>query len=312
MNKLIVLGSINMDLVVTTDRAPMGGETLAGIGFQTIPGGKGANQAVALARQGGDVALIARVGCDGFGEELLARLAEDKVDLKRVKKDNSCSTGIASIVVEKSGQNRIIIVAGANGQVGPSDVDESGELLDQCDYLVMQLETPLPTILYAIGVAKSKHIKTVLNAAPAPADSFDDRTFKQMDYLLVNETEAAILSGQSVTNLDSARSVAQFLQKKTDGVVILTMGDNGAITADRHSVWHTPAFKITPIDTTAAGDAFTGGLVTSLQLGRSLKEAVIYANASGAIAASRFGAQPSLPNDKEVSDFLKRNNPIFN
>ncbi|MGV8027198.1 MAG: ribokinase [Anaerolineaceae bacterium] len=311
MKRIIVLGSINMDLVVSTHRAPEGGETLFGSSFQTIPGGKGANQAVAIARQGSEVAMIARVGNDGFGNELITKLVENSVDVKKVKRDKSCSTGVALIVVEKSGQNRILVVSGANGQVSKVDVDEASELFDQSDYLVLQLETPLETVAYAIAAAKAKHVQTVLNAAPAPSSSFSDTLLKQIDYLLVNESEAEAIAGKSVKNVESALEVAGTLQKKTGGKVILTLGEKGAVAADGNDIWHTPSFKIKAVDTTAAGDAFTGGLVNAIQQGFSLKDSIIRASAAGALATCKFGAQPSLPTSEEVREFLATQKVIY-
>ena len=304
MKNIIVLGSINMDLVVKTERAPQGGETLSGISFQTIPGGKGANQAVAIARQGGEISMIARVGKDGFGEELLSKLRENNVDVDFVKKDESCSTGVAMIVVEKTGQNRIIVVAGANGQVFNEDIDSAESLFEHSEYLVAQLETPISTVAYAIEKAKNKNIKTVLNAAPAPDKPLDSALLKKIDYLLVNETEAQMISGMAVNSIDSALNVVKFLHNQTNGCIILTLGEKGSVTADGSSVWHTPSFKINAVDTTAAGDAFTGGLVNSLNQGLALKEAVLHATAAGALAASKFGAQPSLPSYNETREFI--------
>jgi ribokinase len=306
--KIIVLGSINMDLVVRTDRAPEGGETLIGASFQTIPGGKGANQAVAIARQGGEVAMIGRVGNDAFGNELLAKLKENKVNVEQVKHADTCSTGIAMIVVEETGQNRIIVVAGANGRVINTDIDEAEVLFGQSEFLVAQLETPLSTVAHALNVAKAGHLRTVFNAAPAPNQPLDDAMLRQIDYLLVNESEAESIAGKAVKNIESALEVAQNLQKKTNGCIVLTLGEKGAVTADGTSVWHTPSFKIKALDTTAAGDAFTGGLVNSLQQGMSLKDAVIHASAAGALAACKFGAQPSLPTLDEIKGFLASRN----
>lgn len=306
--KIVVLGSINMDLVVRTDRAPEGGETLTGSSFQTIPGGKGANQAVAIARQGGEVVMVGRVGNDAFGNELVAKLKENKVNVDQVKYDDTCSTGVAMIVVEKTGQNRIIVVAGANGRVINTDVDEARTLFSQSEFLVVQLETPLSTVAYALNAAKAEHVRTVFNAAPAPSKPLDDAMLKQIDYLLVNETEAETIADKAVENIESALEVAQNLQRKTKGNIVLTLGEKGSVVADGTSVWHTPAFKIEVVDTTAAGDAFTGGLVNSLQKGMSLKDAVIHASAAGALAACKFGAQPSLPTGDEIKEFLASRN----
>ena len=312
MNRIIVLGSINMDLVVSTRRAPGGGETVSGSNFQIIPGGKGANQAVAIARQGCEVAMIARVGKDGFGNELIASLAENNVQVDRIKQDETCSTGVALIIVEESGENRIVVVAGANGRVTTADVDEAINIFDRCDYLVMQLETPIDTVSHAIDVAKSKHVQTVLNAAPAPTAPFNESLLKNIDYLLVNETEAEAIAGIPVTNIESASKVALYLQYRTNGTVILTMGNQGAVAADGNSVWHTPSFEVNAVDTTAAGDAFAGGLVSSLQQGSSLKDAIIHASAAGALAVCKFGAQPSLPTFEEIQEFVSSYIPVKN
>jgi ribokinase len=302
MKKIIVLGSINMDLVVGAERAPEGGETLFGSSFQTIPGGKGANQAVATARLGGEVAMIARVGDDGFGDELITKLVENSIDVQQVRRDANRPTGVALIVVETSGQNRILVVAGANGRVSKADVDDAGALFDRSDFIVLQLETPLETVAYAISVAKSHHVQTVLNAAPARP--LPDDLLRQVDYLLVNESEAEAITEKSVKSVDSAFEVASALQKKGVGKVILTLGDKGAVAADGETTWHTPAFAVKAVDTTAAGDAFTGGLVTALQQGFALKDAIICASAAGALAACTFGAQPSLPTSDELQAFL--------
>jgi ribokinase len=307
MNRIIVIGGINMDLVVSTDRAPRAGETLDGLSFQTVPGGKGANQAVAIARQGSEVAMIARTGNDSFGKDLIDKLAKNKVDIKAIRQDTAHSTGVALIVVEKSGQNRIIVVPGANRQVDSADVDSAADLFDHCDYLVMQLEVPMPVLVAAIAVAKSKNVKTVLNAAPAPTIPIDEALLRQIDYLLVNETEAEAIAGLPVKDQQSASQVARSLQQRTHGTVIITLGDQGAVAADKHSVWLTPSFKIDAVDTTAAGDAFIGGLISSLQRGLLLKDAIIHANAAGALAASKFGAQPSLPTLAEIQQFISAN-----
>ncbi len=303
-NKIIVLGSINMDLVVSANKAPDAGETLFGKTFQTIPGGKGANQAVAIARQGGNVSMIARVGEDGFGDELVEKLSENNVDIRKVYKEKSSSTGVALIVVEGDGQNRIVVVPGANGKVSQSDVDDSADLFDNCDFLVMQLETPLSTIEYATNVAKSKGVRTVLNSAPGMP--LKEEFLKQIDYLILNESECEMLTGREVRGKASSFNAIKILQAKTGNSVILTLGSEGVVSIEDNNVWHTKAFKVDVVDTTAAGDAFVGGLVISLQSGKSLKDAVEYASASGALATTKFGAQPSLPSEIDVKNFLSK------
>lgn len=312
MENIVVLGSINMDLVIGAERAPESGETLYGSNFQTIPGGKGANQAVAIARQGVNINMIGRVGNDVLGDILIEKLAENNVGVSHIKKDDSVSTGIALIVVEKNGQNRIIVVAGANGQVNYKDIDEVEDLFENCDYLVLQLETPLPTVVYAINKAKSKKIYTVLNAAPAPILPFDMTILRKIDYLIVNESEAQVISGREVKDQKSAFEVAKTLQEETKGTIILTLGEQGAVTADGKEVWHTPAIKVDVVDTTAAGDAFVGGLVVALHEGNTHKEAVRYACTAGSLAVTKFGAQPSLPTKEETQSFIVINQKIKN
>ena len=306
MNKTVVLGSINMDLVINTERVPDKGETILGNQFLTLPGGKGANQAVAIARQGGDVSMIARLGQDKFGDEQLANLGKNKVGVENIKQDATASSGVALVLVEKDGQNRIVVVPGVNGHVSPGDVDDAEEILDQCEFLVMQLEIPLETIEYAIQFAKKKKIKTVLNASPIPQESADAEFLTSVDFLVVNEVEAQVMSGIPVTDIDSAKKAASFLQKKSNGVVVLTLGESGLVTANDGCVWHDEPFKVNVVDSTGAGDSFLGGLVASLQRGIGLEEAVIHANASGALAASKTGAQPALPTWSETEDFIKK------
>lgn len=306
MNKIVVLGSINMDLVINTERVPDRGETILGNSFHTFPGGKGANQAVAIARQGGDVSIIARLGQDKFGDEQLINLKKYKVEVGNIKQDGTASSGVALILVEKDGQNRIVVIPGVNGHVSPDDVDNADEILDQCGFLVMQLEVPLETVEYAISKAKKKKIKTVLNASPIPAELLKDEILTSIDYLVVNEVEAQVMSGIPVTDIDSAKNAASLLQKKSNGTVILTLGEFGSVTAHNGNVWHDEPFNINVVDSTGAGDAFLGGLVVSLQKGVELKNAVIHANASGALSTSKAGAQPALPTWSETENFINK------
>ena len=307
MRKIVVLGSINMDLVARANRVPAGGETVFGSGFQTIPGGKGANQAVAIARQGGEVYMIARVGDDGFGNDLLIKLNQNRIDTRNIKKDKQESTGVAIIIVEKSGENRIIVISGANGQVSNKDVDDASGSFFNEGIFVAQLESPMKTVSYAINFAKKKGMQTVLNAAPAPIQPFDPSVLTQIDYLIVNETEAEAVCGKSVHDVQSAKEAILFLQEMTHRNVVLTLGDKGAVATDGKLTWHQPAFRVDVVDTTAAGDAFIAGLVSALSSGRPFQEAIIQANASGALAATKFGAQPSLPTIEDVMSFLACN-----
>jgi ribokinase len=307
IKKIIVLGSINMDLVASVDRAPEGGETISGLSFHTFPGGKGANQAVAVSRQGGNPVMIAKLGIDVFGDDLISKLAQGGVEVDRIKRCENISSGVALIMVEKNGQNRIIVIAGANGQLNPIDVDEASDLFSQSDYLICQLETPIATVQHSLVKAKAHQIKTVVNLSPVPECPLNEAFLKQIDYLVINEHEAQAITGISITDKDSGQAAAQILQRATRGIVIITLGSMGAITADEKVIWHTPAFKVNAIDTTAAGDAFIGGLVTALQRGSNLEDAITHANAAGALAACRMGAQPSIPTYQETISFLSTN-----
>jgi ribokinase len=304
MNDVIVIGSMNMDLVVRTGRVPSGGETLHGNDFHMIPGGKGANQAVAIARLGGRVAMIGRVGQDSFGEILCKGLAQDGVDAARIKTDASAPSGVALIMVEDNGENRIIVVAGANHNVSPQDVLEAEALLKQARMCVVQFEVPMNVVETVFRAAQRWNVPVLVNAAPAYPISAE--LFPLIEYLVVNENEAGVLAGIEVTGLDSARQAARILVQRGARHVILTLGALGALGCSLVEESAIPAFPIEAVDTTAAGDAFIGGLVISLlDHAGSLAEHIRFANAAGAVAATRLGAQSSLPERAEVEALLR-------
>ena len=305
MVKTVVLGSINMDLVVNTDRVPNKGETLIGNKFASYPGGKGANQAIAISRQGGDVSMIAKIGNGEFGDKLINNLRINNIDVNNISKDIGVSSGIAVIFVEKGGQNRITVLSGANEKVSKSDVIAADDLFNQCNYLVMQLEIPVCTVEYAIKCAKKKNIKTVLNPSPLPTPLLKEKILQSIDYLIVNEIEAEGLTGISVVNVDSGLKAAAILQKRMKGTILLTLGSNGSITNVGEQEWHNPPFHVESIDSTGAGDAFVGGFIGCLQKGASLKQAVLHGNAAGALATCKAGAQTSLPTYQETETFIK-------
>jgi ribokinase len=302
MSDIVVIGSINMDLVVKTQRIPQAGETITGNHFATIPGGKGANQAAAIARLGGSVSMIGCVGEDAFGAQLRNNLAALGVDIGQVVSLDMLPTGTATIIVEESGENRIIIVAGANGAVREQLVDQGCPLIEQALFLVLQFEIPLPTVEYALKVAKGAGVSTILN--PAPALRIDPAVLPLIDYLIVNETEATYLSSIQVDDLLSAKAAAQALKQSGCGAVAVTLGEQGALVLQEGDPIHIPAPLVEVVDTTAAGDAFVGALAVSLARGLSLAEASRYAVAAGSLAVTRFGAQPSLPTQDEVTSLL--------
>lgn len=298
MGRIVVVGSLNMDLVVRADRMPVPGETIRGHGFHAIPGGKGANQAAAIALLGGEVAMIGHVGDDTFGPQLVGNLQAKGVDTRYVSALTGVATGTALIIVDGQGENSIVIAAGANALVSPQDIDDCDDLLRQAEYLVLQCEIPLETVSYAVQKASRYGLRAVLN--PAPACDLPRELLRGVHYLVPNESEAEYLSGQKVSDVATARRAAQRLHAQGVPVVIVTLGSQGALVLADDETFQVPAPRVQVVDTTAAGDAFVGGLVVSLSRGLSLREAVRYAVCAGAVAVTRFGAQTSLPTHAEV------------
>ena len=298
MADILVIGSLNADLVVRAPRFPKAGETISGEDLQILPGGKGANQAVAAARQGVKTAMVGRVGNDSFGPFLLNSLKSDAVDITNVLVHDS-ATGTATIIVDSNGQNSIVLSAGANGKVSIRDIDS---LTVDAKILLLQLEIPLETVIHAAKWCKEKGMTVVLN--PAPARALPDELISNADFILPNETELNSLTGVPVRDLASAEQAARKLLKRGAQHVIVTLGENGALAVTREQVIQSNSYKVSVVDTTAAGDAFIGGFASALLRGLELKEAVKYSNACGALAATKFGAQPSLPNKEETEEFM--------
>lgn len=289
-----------MDLVVNAPRHPKIGETILGSGFSTFPGGKGANQAVAAARLGGNVRMIGRVGDDDFGRTLLDNAKEDGIDTRYVRKDEKSLTGVALITVDRAGQNTIVVISGANGQVSPQDINEAQAAFQEAGILLVQLECPLPAVTQAIQTAKQHGMQVVLN--PAPAQPIDPGLLAQVDYLVPNETELALLAGT-----EDIQEALKLLHNRGTRSVIVTLGDRGALVSTDGKQEYLQAFKVDVVDTVAAGDAFVGAFAVALTEGRGLKEAACWGNAAGALSVTRRGAQPSLPNRAEFEQFLTRN-----
>lgn len=299
---ILVIGSFMMDLVVCTPRMPEVGETVIGTDFQRFPGGKGANQAVAASKLGARVTMAGRVGTDPFGEDMLSTLAAHSVDVKYVLRDDSAPTGVGSVTIDRAGNNRIVVVPGANMEYGIKDLRQIEHLILDADVILLQLEIPLETVACAVEIASQHQVPVILN--PAPARELDERILQGVSYLTPNETEAAILSGVKITDLVSAKSAALKLVDMGVANVVITLGAHGAVYTDGVVTGHVPAFNVDVVDTVAAGDAFNAGLAVALTQGKSLAEAVRFANAVGALAVTRHGAIPSLPSLIEVTDLL--------
>jgi len=302
--KIAVVGSLNMDLVVRVPHMPIPGETVIGSDFRTIPGGKGANQAVAATRLGAEVTMIGRVGDDDFGRAQLRNLGELGVDTTHVIVDPEAATGIALITLDASGQNSIVLASGANMRLTTEDINAAQDAILQSDVLVLQLESPLEVVAYAIDMAHAEGVEVILN--PAPAQPLAKETLVKLDYLIPNESETVLLTGIEVADINSAKAAAERLRGEGVGTVILTLGDRGAFLVSATESVHVPGYEVEVVDTTAAGDAFVGGFAVALAQGQNLAEAVRYANAAGALAVTRLGAQPSLPTRQEVEEFMKR------
>lgn len=303
---------MNMDLVVRATRMPDAGETIAGKSFQLIPGGKGANQAVAAARMyplssHTRVSMVGRVGADAFGQTLRQTLDRQGINTQYVTMDEKAGTGVAVIMVDDDGENRILIVAGANGAVDHSDLQAADDLISRARVVLMQFEIPLQTVLLAKEMALKAGATIVLN--PAPAYQPPPGLLQGVDLLIMNETESALLTGTGVHDRDSAAIASRRLFEAGVKTAIFTLGANGAIVSTTNELLHVPGHAVQAVDTTAAGDAFVGALASSLARNEPLPQAVRRANAAGALAVTRFGAQPSLPSAAEVDAFLDDNQP---
>jgi ribokinase len=304
MPRLVVVGSLNMDLVVRTPHLPRPGETILGREFMRAPGGKGANQTVAAAKLGATVHMVGRVGGDDFGRALRDNLRAAGADDTCVSTENSAATGIAIIEVEDSGQNTIIVAPGANAHVTRDDVDEARSIVASSQAVIAQLEIPLDTVGYALNMAHAAKVLTILN--PAPAQPLSTELLSVVDLLVPNETEAAQLTGVEVKDEAGAEQAARQLQERGARAVVITLGERGALALNAQGARRVPAFRVKAIDTTAAGDAFVGALATAYAAHRDLDAALREASAAGALAATRLGAQPSMPTRAELDEFLER------
>jgi ribokinase len=291
-----------MDLVTRAPRLPRAGETLAGQSFVTVPGGKGANQAVAAARLGASVAMIGCVGDDAYGEQLRSALLTEGIDCQAVTTIAGESTGVALIVVDDNSQNAIVIVAGGNGHVSASVVDGFDVLLQQAEVIICQLEVPESTVGHVLKRGHELGKTVILNPAPATGP-LPEQWYGWVDYLIPNESEATALTGLPVDSPASAEAAAKTLLASGVGKVVVTLGEQGALFASQERVEHFPAPRVKPVDTTAAGDTFVGGFAAALADGKSEAEAIRFGQIAAALSVTRSGAQPSIPTFAEVQGY---------
>ncbi|WP_422528421.1 ribokinase [Serratia fonticola] len=302
--KLVVLGSINADHILNINQFPQPGETVIGQQYKVAFGGKGANQAVAAGRSGADIAFIACVGADDIGERIRQQLATDRIDTQPIEAIADSTTGVALIFVNAEGENVIGIDAGANAAVTPEYLNRYRQRVIDADALLMQLESPLETVIAAAKLAKQHQTQVILN--PAPACELPDELLAMVDMITPNETEAQRLTGITVNNDVDAERAASILHDKGIGCVIITLGSRGVWLSENGKGKLVPGFKVKAVDTIAAGDTFNGALVTALLEGKVMSDAVRFAHAAAAIAVTRPGAQPSVPWREEIDAFLQQ------
>jgi ribokinase len=298
MNRILVIGSSNTDMVIKTEKLPAPGETILGGIFLMNPGGKGANQAVAAARLGGKVTFITKRGNDLFGNQAVGLLMREGIDTRYVVKDVEFPSGVALITVDSAGENSIVVAPGSNGNLLPEDISPAIFETDKFEILLLQLEIPISTVEYSAVTASEHDIKVILN--PAPARELSDNLLKHTWLITPNETEAEALTGVTITDIPSAERAAVLLQERGIKNVIITMGETGAFVKSDNYSGLIPGIKVDPVDTTAAGDVFNGALAVGISEGKELSDAVVFANKAASISVTRMGAQASAPYRNEI------------
>jgi len=302
MAKITVVGSANIDLVVRTPRMPAKGETILGGPFFSGPGGKGANQAVGAARLGADVAMVARLGQDQFGDTAAGNFRQEGIRLDCVYRSADAHTGIAVILVDGAGENMIVVASGANAELSPADVEASADAIVAADVVLVQLESPMATVLRTVEIAHQAGVTVLLN--PAPGRPLADALLRQVDVLTPNQTEAQIITGLAAGTPAEAEIAARALLEKGVGTVIITLGAAGALVVTAAGAEHVTGFTVDAVDTTGAGDAFNGALAVALSERQPLAQAVAFANAVAALQVTRQGAAAAMPRRSEVETFL--------
>ncbi len=295
---IVVVGSSNTDMVVRTDRFPAPGETVLGGDFLMTPGGKGANQAVAAARLGGNVVFVCKIGNDLFGSQSAELFKKEGIDVSNILLDNENPSGVALITVDKKAENSIVVASGANGALLPNDVMYLEDVLTKGSFVLMQLEIPVETVESVAALARRIGAYVVLN--PAPACELSEDIYKNLEIITPNEKEASMIAGIGVHDLDSAKKAAEIIYLKGVKHVVITMGAKGSLVYDGKSFSHIKAQSVVAVDTTAAGDVFNGALVVALNEGKCIVEAAEFASKASAIAVTRLGAQASAPYRREI------------
>jgi ribokinase len=297
--KIVVVGSCNTDMVIKADRLPVPGETILGGTFFMNPGGKGANQAVAAARMGGNVTLISKTGNDVFGRQSVSLYNSENIKTDFIFSDPKHPSGVALITVDSNGENCIVVASGANASLSPVDIIKAKAEVESSDIVLMQLEIPLETVEYVAELANKKGIKVILN--PAPARALSEQLLKNIYIIIPNKTEAEILSGIKVTDIESARKAADIISAKGVDIVVVTLGSLGALIKEHDEYHFVEAYKVDTVDTTAAGDAFCGTVCVGLSEGKSILDSVKLAAKAAALTVTRMGAQGSIPFRSELS-----------
>jgi len=304
-NSILVVGSINTDLILQVEHLPAPGETILGGDIQTAGGGKGANQAMAAARLGGNVTLVGRIGDDAYGDFHLHSFQLESINVDAINRTNDVPTGTAVILVDNRGQNCIVVSSGANARLSNTDVENASQQFIAGGILVLQLEIPIETVCFAAAKAKAAGKRVILN--PAPAQQLSNTLLQNTDVLILNETEMEIICGQPIDEEDTLRKTIDTILKSGVKVVILTLGSKGARYFSKETQFFQQAFQVQAVDTTAAGDAFIGAFAVALSEGKTPADAMQFAAAAGALTATKMGAQPSLPNRSDLIRLLEEN-----
>lgn len=300
--KIVVIGSSNTDMVIKSKKLPAPGETVLGGTFLMNPGGKGANQAVAAARLGGNVSFICKTGNDLFANRAKEGYEQEGINTRFILKNNDVPSGIALVTVDDAGENCIVVAPGANDTLTPDDIEQAKEEIASANLLIMQLEIPIDTVTAAARIAHENGVKVILNPAPAPAEPLPDKLLSMIDTLVPNRCEAGLLAGIEVSDWDSAEKAARILHDKGTKNILITLGSLGSLCFDGSDFTRIKAFKVKTVDTTAAGDTFCGALCVALSEGQELVEAARFASLVASVSVTRLGAQNSVPYRQEIDE----------